>query len=82
METLESKKCGEGNVTIFGDKGDAENPMDREELKEPVKLENLKNYKKILAELSAGPVAGLTVIRVPVQEEKASLLNSQQHNIT
>ena len=75
METLESKKCGEGHVTIFRDKGDAENPMDREELKEPVKLENLKNYKKILAELSAGPLAGLTVIRVPVQEEKASLLS-------
>jgi len=34
-------------------------------------LENLKNYKKILAELSAGPVAGLTVIRVPIMEEKA-----------
>ena len=71
VENLESRKCGEGNVTIFRDKEDAENPMDREELKEPVKLENLKNYKKILAELSAGPVAGLTVIRVPVMEEKA-----------
>merc|ERR1712223_1371592 len=71
VENLESRKCGEGNVTIFRDKEDAENPMDREELKEPVKLENLKNYKKILAELSAGPVAGMTVIRVPVMEEKA-----------
>jgi len=71
VENLESRKCGEGNVTIFRDKEDAENPMDREELKEPVKLENLKNYKKILAELSEGPVAGLTVIRVPIMEEKA-----------
>merc|ERR1712241_589537 len=71
VENLESRKCGEGNVTIFRDKEDAENPMDREELKEPVKLENLKNYKKILSELSSGPLDGLTVIRVPVMEEKA-----------
>merc|ERR1712242_338882 len=70
-DNMESRKCGEGNVTIFRDKEDAENPMDREELKEPVKLENLKNYKKILAELSEGPVAGLSVIRVPIMEEKA-----------
>ena len=58
-------------MSIFRDKEDAENPMDREELKEPVKLENLKNYKKILADLSAGSLPGLTVIRVPIQEEKA-----------
>ena len=45
VENLESRKCGEGNVSIFRVKEDAENPMDREELKEPVKLENLKNYK-------------------------------------
>merc|ERR1711913_193548 len=44
---------------------------DREELKEPVKLENLKNYKKILSDLSSGPLAGMTVIRVPIMEEKA-----------
>merc|ERR1711994_327900 len=71
VENLESRKCGEGNVNIFRDKEDAENPMDREELKETVKLENLKNYKKILADLSAGSLPGLTVIRVPIQEEKA-----------
>jgi len=71
VENLESRKCGEGNVNIFRDKEDAENPMDREELKEPFKLENLKNYKKILSELSSGPLAGMSVIRVPVMEEKA-----------
>ena len=38
METLESKKCGEGNVTIFRDKGDAENPMDREAVGEDTKV--------------------------------------------
>merc|ERR1711910_157355 len=71
VENLESRKCGEGNVNIFRDKEDAENPMDREELKEPFKLENLKNYKKILSELSSGPLDGMSVIRVPVMEEKA-----------
>merc|ERR1712025_1544138 len=71
VKELESRKCGEGNITIFRDKEDAENPMDREEIKEPVKLDNLKSYKKILGELATGPLDGLTVIRVPVLEEKA-----------
>lgn len=71
VENLESRKCGEGNITIFRDKEDAENPMDREELKEPVKLEKLKNYKTILGDLSSGPIADMTVIRVPILEEKA-----------
>merc|ERR1719474_2330398 len=62
---------GEGNITIFRDKEDAENPMDREEIKEPVKLDNLKSYKKILGELAAGPLEGMTVVRVPVLEERA-----------
>merc|ERR1711915_56936 len=45
--------------------------MDREEIKEPVKLDNLKSYKKILGELATGPLEGMTVVRVPVLEERA-----------
>merc|ERR1712242_131980 len=70
-DNMESRKCGEGNVTIFRDKEDAENPMDREEIKEPVKLENLKNYKNILGDLASGPIEGMNVIRIPVLEERA-----------
>lgn len=71
VANLESRKCSEGNISIFRDKEDAENPMDREEVKEPVKLENLKSYKKILGELASGPLEGMTVVRVPILEERA-----------
>merc|ERR1712142_925849 len=71
VANLESRKCGEGNITIFRDKEDAENPMDREEIKEPVKLDNLKSYKKILGELATGSLEGMTVVRIPVLEERA-----------
>merc|ERR1712117_61163 len=71
VSNLETRKCGEGNIPIFADKEDAENPMDREEVKESVKLESLKSFKNILGELSSGPLENMTVIRVPVLEERA-----------
>eukprot|EP00092_Neocalanus_flemingeri_P000743 GFUD01000787.1.p1 GENE.GFUD01000787.1~~GFUD01000787.1.p1 ORF type:complete len:517 (+),score=146.06 GFUD01000787.1:114-1553(+) len=71
VDQLEGRKCGAGNIDIFRDKEDAENPMDREEVKEPVKLENLKSFTKLLGELAAGPIEGLAIVRVPVMEEKA-----------
>jgi len=77
VKELESRKCGEGNITIFRDKEDADNPMDREEVKEPHKLEDLKTYNKLLAGLAAGPIEGLSVIRVPVMEEKGTVVISQ-----
>ena len=45
--------------------------MDREEVKEPCKLEDLKSFGKMLTDLAAGPMEGMSVIRVPVLEEKA-----------
>jgi len=71
VEQLESRKCGEGNIVIFRDKEDADNPMDREEIKEPCKLDKLKSFTSILSELSGGPMEGMSIIRVPVLEEKA-----------
>jgi len=71
VDQLEGRKCGEGNIVIFRDKEDADNPMDREEIKEPCKLENLKSFTKMLGDLSAGPIEGMTVVRVPILEEKA-----------
>ena len=62
--------CSEGKIPVFSDKEDAENPMDREEVKESVKLADLKSYKKILTELAAGPLEGMTIARVPVVEER------------
>jgi len=71
VDQLESRKCSAGNIDIFRDKEDADNPMDREEVKEPCKLENLKSFNKMLGDLASGPMEGMTVIRVPVMEEKA-----------
>merc|ERR1719330_612528 len=70
VKELESRMCSEGKIPVFSDKEDAENPMDREEVKESVKLSDLKSYKKILTEMAAGPLEGMTVIRVPVVEER------------
>merc|ERR1712142_1378043 len=71
VDQLESRKCSAGNIDIFRDKEDADNPMDREEVKEPCKLENLKSFNKMLTDLAAGPMEGMSIIRVPVLEEKA-----------
>ena len=71
MDQLEGRKCGEGNIEIFRDKEDADNPMDREEVKEPCKLDDLKSFGKMLTDLTAGPIEGMSVIRVPVLEHKA-----------
>jgi len=71
VDQLEGRKCGEGNIEIFRDKEDADNPMDREEVKEPCKLDDLKSFGKMLTDLAAGPIEGMSIIRVPVLEEKA-----------
>merc|ERR1711931_359347 len=71
VDQLEGRKCGQGNIDIFRDKEDADNPMDREEVKEPCKLEDLKSFGKMLTDLAAGPMEGMSIIRVPVLEEKA-----------
>merc|ERR1712123_317789 len=54
------------NIEIPGK--DADNPMDREEVKEPCKLENLKSFAKVLGDC---PIEGMSVVRVPILEEKA-----------
>jgi len=71
VETLEGRKCGEGKIEIFRDKEDADNPKDREEIKESVQLENLKAFSGLLGGLTEGSIKGLDVVRVPVLEEKA-----------
>merc|ERR1719340_436723 len=70
VKELESRMCSEGKIPVFSDKEDAENPMDREEVKDSVKLSDLKTYKKILTDLASGPLEGMTVIRVPAVEER------------
>jgi len=71
ITTLEERKCDAGKIDIFRDKEDADNPMDREEIKENVELEKLKSFTNILQSLSEGAMKGMEIVRVPVLEEKA-----------
>jgi len=67
ISTLE----GKDSIPINRDKADADNPMDREEVKEDTPLVNLKGFNKVLSGLSEGPLPGMTIVRVPLLEEKA-----------
>jgi len=71
VSTLEGRKCGEGKIEVHRDKADADNPMDREEVKEATPLVDVKGFNKVLTGLAEGAIPGLSVIRVPLIEEKA-----------
>merc|ERR1719348_1473915 len=71
VSTLEGRKCGEGKIEVHRDKADADNPMDREEVKEATPLVDVKGFNKVLSGLAEGSIPGLSVIRVPLIEEKA-----------
>ena len=71
VEQIEGRKCVEGKIEIFRDKEDQDNPMDREEVKNPCKLENLQGFTQILTKLSEGPIKDMKIVRVPILEEKA-----------
>merc|ERR1719188_104697 len=61
----------DGSVEVHKDAGFAENPMDREDVKETLKLEGLKGLNDILKNLSETSLPGLTVTRVPFNEQRA-----------
>jgi hypothetical protein len=45
--------------------------MDREEIKNSIPLVDLKGFTKVLEGMSAGPIPGMSVVRVPLLEERA-----------
>jgi len=61
----------DGSVEVHKDAGFAENPMDREDVKETLKLEGLKGLNDILKNLSESSLPGMTVVRVPFNEQRA-----------
>jgi len=71
LASIEERKCGEGKVKLVKDKADADNHMDREEEDLEHQIVDLKGFTKVLAGMSEGPVPGMSVIRVPVIEERA-----------
>merc|ERR1712080_328675 len=71
VSALESRKCEDGKVDITRDKSRADNPMDREEVKEKHSLVELKGFTKVLSGMAEGPIPGMSIIRIPLLEEKA-----------
>ena len=78
MDAMETKLVKEiaarekdGSVEVHKDAGFAENPMDREDVKETLKLEGLKGLNEILKSLGEASLPGLSVVRVPFNEQRA-----------
>merc|ERR1711892_1662448 len=61
----------DGNVEVHKDAGFAENPMDREDVVQSVKLEGLKGLNEILKSCGETTMPGVTVVRVPFNEQRA-----------
>merc|ERR1712168_1181440 len=61
----------DGSIEVHKDAAFAENPMDREDVKENLKLDGLKGLNEILKGLSEGPLPTMTVVRVPFNEQRA-----------
>ena len=61
----------DGNVEVHKDAGFAENPMDREDVVQSVKLDGLKGLNEILKSCGDTAMLGLTIVRVPFNEQRA-----------
>lgn len=61
----------DGTIEVHKDAGFAENPMDREDVIEKLKLEGLKGLNDILKSLSESALPGLSVVSVPFNEQRA-----------
>ena len=60
----------DGNLEVHKDKDFADNPMDREDVAEAVNAGNIKSFADLLDGIKEGFANGLTVARLPFQEEK------------
>merc|ERR1711953_1329915 len=61
----------DGAVEVHKDAGFAENPMDREDVKETLKLEGVKGFNEVLKSLTETSLPTMTVVRVPFHEQRA-----------
>merc|ERR1712241_409844 len=78
LETMEVKFVKEiasrekdGSVEVHKDAGFAENPMDREDVKESLKLEGVKGFNEVLKTLTETSLPTMSVVRVPFHEQRA-----------
>jgi len=70
VKEINERKKG-GNIEIHKDAGFAENPMDREDVTETMKIDGVKGFSEILKTCSESSMPGLTVVRVPFIEQRA-----------
>ena len=63
----------DGAVEVHKDAGFAENPMDREDVKETLKVEagGVKGFNEILKSVTESSLPAMSVVRVPFQEQRA-----------
>merc|ERR1711936_1056636 len=61
----------DGGVEVHKDAGFAENPMDREDVTETIKLDGVKGFNEVLKSLTESSLPTLTVVRVPFHEQRA-----------
>merc|ERR1712066_199341 len=61
----------DGGVEVHKDAGFAENPMDREDVKETLKLEGVKGFNEILKSVTERSLPAMSVVRVPFHEQRA-----------
>ena len=66
-----SNREKDGNVEVHKDAGFAENPMEREDVVQSVKLDGLKGLNEILKSCGETTMPGVTVVRVPFNEQRA-----------
>jgi len=63
-------------VKVHKDSSFIENPMERQDMEESVKVNSVVNFEEILENLKATTLPGLEVIRIPVAEERAPMEKS------
>ena len=61
----------DGCVEVHKDAGFAENPMDREDVKDTIKLEGVKGFNEILKSVTESSLPTMSVVRVPFHEQRA-----------
>jgi len=60
----------DGSIDIHSDKSIQENPMEREDKSEQIKVESLQEFSKLLSALKESSMPNLNIVRVPFQEER------------
>jgi len=75
------KNSEEGTIKIHRDKNYAENPLERVDLEETLKIESIKDLESVYKESAEQSGVNLVVVNVPVAEDQASKVGATFDNI-